>query len=87
MAARTEPCGSCQGTGHVFVPAIQDKLAMHMVLTRGNPQGLFLAPQEVAELLDALGIEPPAPELDSVCCRCYSAFSSATEHTCDAREV
>jgi hypothetical protein len=56
--ARTERCPTCLGIGEVEIPSIQEKLVNHMILSQGKV-GVGLAPAEVAELLDALGVSAP----------------------------
>lgn len=59
---RTERCESCLGTGFTEIPTIQEKIVHHLIYAGAHPEqqyGLQLAPAEVAELADALGIPPP----------------------------
>lgn len=55
-------CRSCLGAGEIQAPTIREKLVHHMIYSRANPAfggsvaGLALAPLEVEELAEALGI-------------------------------
>jgi hypothetical protein len=58
-----QTCTSCDGTGFVDVPTIQDKIAMHLMNAPDN--GLALFPAEVHELGHALGLLPEHGSADA----------------------
>ena len=55
--SREKTCDTCGGTGRVTELTIVEKITFHLQVA---PQaGLQLRPDEVAQLLDEIGVPPP----------------------------
>ena len=56
--SREKTCDTCGGTGRVTELSIVEKITFHLQVA---PQaGLHLRPEEVAQLLDEIGVPAPA---------------------------